>query len=45
MPWDWKSVWIVPLYKRKGDVCVCGPYRGIRFLSVVGKVYGRDLIE
>ena len=36
---------IVPLYKGKGERSECGNYRGISLLSVVGKLYGRDLIE
>jgi hypothetical protein len=36
---------IVPLYKGKGDKYVCSNFRGISLLSVVGKVYGRVLIE
>ena len=35
----------MPLYKGKGDTRECGSYRGISLLSVVGKVYGRVLIE
>ena len=35
----------MPLHKGKGDVRECGSYRGISLLSVVGKVYGRVLIE
>ena len=45
VPGDWKSACIVPLYKGKGDTRECGSYRGISLLSVVGKVYGRVLIE
>ena len=45
VPEDWKSACIVPLYKGKGDTRECGSYRGISLLSVVGKVYGRVLIE
>ena len=45
VPEDWKSACIVPLYKGKGDRRECGSYRGISLLSVVGKVYGRVLIE
>ena len=45
VPGDWKSACIVPLYKGKGDTRECGSYRGISLLSVVGKVYGRILIE
>ena len=36
---------MVPLYKGKGDKMECGSYRGICLLGVVGKVYGRVLIE
>ena len=45
VPREWKSACIVPLYKGKGDRRECGSYRGISLLSVVGKVYGRVLIE
>ena len=45
VPRDWRSVCIVPLYKGKGDFRECGSYRGIRLLSVLGKVYGKVLIE
>ena len=34
-----------PLYKGKGDVYECSNFRGISLLSVVGKVYGRVLIN
>ena len=37
--------YIVPLFKGKGDVYECGNSRGISLLSVVGKVYGRVLIN
>ena len=36
---------IVPLYKDKGDVYECINTREISLLSVVGKVYGRVLIN
>ena len=42
---DWMCACIVPLYKGKGDVYECGNSRGISLLSVVGKVYGRMLIN
>ena len=45
VPTDWMSACIVPLYKGKGDVHECGNSRGISLLSVVGKVYGRILIN
>src|SRR5678816_1578033 len=45
VPQDWEDGCLVPLYKGKGDRMECGNYRGICLLSVVGKVYGRILIE
>ena len=36
---------MVPIYKGKGDRRDCGSYRGISLLSIVGKVYGRILVE
>ena len=45
IPREWKSACIVPIYKGKGDRCECSNYRGISLLSVVGKVYGRVMIE
>ena len=45
VPGVWRSVCIVPLYKGKGDIRECGSYRGIRLLLVLGKVYGKVLIE
>ena len=36
---------MVPLYKGKGDMYECSNFRGISLLSVVGKVYGRVLIN
>ena len=45
VPVDWVCACIVPLYKGKGDVYECSNSRGISLLSVVGKVYGRVLIN
>ena len=45
VPLDWVSACVVPLYKGKGDKFDCGSFRGISLLSVVGKLYGRILIE
>ena len=45
VPEDWKSGIIVPLYKGKGERDVCGNHRGICLLSVIGKIYGRILID
>ena len=36
---------MVPLYKGKGDMYECSNFRGISLLSVVGKVYGRVIIN
>ena len=36
---------VLPVYKGNGDKRECGNFRGISMLSVVGKVYGRILIE
>ena len=45
VPQDWQDACLVPLYKGKGDKMKCMNYRGISLLSVVGKIYGRVLIE
>ena len=42
---DWRGACIVPLYKGKGDKCECSNSRGISLLSVVGKLFGRVLIN
>ena len=44
-PVGWVIACMVPLYKGKGDVYECSNFRGISLLSVVGKVYGRVLIN
>ena len=41
----WQGACIVPLYKGKGDKCECNNSRGISLLSVVGKLFGKVLIE
>ena len=45
VPQDWQDACLVPIYKGKGDKMDCANYRGISLLSVVGKIYGRILIE
>ena len=45
VPEDWVLAIIIPLFKGKGDVHDCSNYRGISLLSVVGKLYGRILIN
>ena len=42
---DWRGDCIVHLYKGNGDKCECNNSRGISLLSVVGKLFGRALIE
>ena len=45
VPVDWVIACMVPLYKGKGDVHEYSNFTGISLLSVVGKVYGRVLIN
>ena len=45
VPVDWIIACMVPLCKGKGDVLECSNFRGISLLSVVGKVFGRILIN
>ena len=45
VPVDWVVACMVPLYKSKGDMYECSSFRGISLLSVVGKVYGRVLVN
>ena len=45
VPVGWVIACMVPLYKGKGDIYECSKFRGISLLSVVGKVYGRVLIN
>lgn len=43
-PKDWRDAILVSLYK-KGPRDLCGNYRGISLLSVVGKVFSRVLLN
>ena len=45
VPRDFRDMCMVPCYKGKGDKHECNSYRGICLMSVVGKVYGRVLIN
>lgn len=45
VPLDWRIATIVMLYKGKGDKAECKNHRGISLLSVLGKLYGRLVIE
>ena len=42
VPNDWRSAVIVSHYKSKGEMTECKDYRGIRLLSVAGKIYSRQ---
>ena len=43
VPEDWRSAVIVPMYKGKGESTEYENYRGSSLLSMVRKVYCRDL--
>ncbi len=45
VPLEWRSACVVPLYKGKEDKFECSSLRVISLPSVVGKVYGRVLVE
>ena len=45
VPRDWREAVMLLVYKGKGDKRECSNYRGISVLKVVGKLYGRILIE
>jgi len=45
VPKDWQEACVVPVYKGCGNKNECGSYRGISMMSVVGKLYGRVVIE
>ena len=45
LPVDWVIACMVSLYKGKRDMYECSNFRGISLFSVVGKVYGRVLIN
>lgn len=42
---EWSFAIIIPLYTGKGSREICRINRGIRFLSIPIKVYGRVMIE
>ena len=42
---DWQEACVVPVYKGRGYKSECGIYRGIRMMSVVGKLYGKVVID
>ena len=42
VPEDLRSAVTVPLYKGKVEIAECGNYKGLSFLSVVGKIYAEN---
>src|SRR5215469_6371729 len=45
VPKDWQEACVVSVYKRRGNKNECASYRGISMMSVVGKLYGRVVID
>ena len=45
IPTDWKRGLVVPLWKWKGDRQDCNNHRGVTLLSVLGKVFGRIILD
>ena len=45
VPETWRLILIVPLYKGKGERTESCNFRGIRLLSMVGKIYVGVLID
>ena len=41
MPEDWSEIWMVEIYKSKGDALECNSYRGIQLLEKAMKVIKR----
>ena len=44
VPQDMRDSKIITLYKNKGERNDCNNYRGISLLSIVGKVFDRDIL-
>ncbi len=38
---EWWESWMVPIFKRKGDIQDCGNYRGIKLMSHTMKMWER----
>src|SRR5215469_10115689 len=45
VPKDWQEACVVPVYKGKVNKNECGSYRGISMMSIMGKLYGRVVIN
>ena len=44
VPQDWKHAQLITIFK-KGDRKLCGNYRGISLLSILGKVFAHVLLN
>ncbi len=42
-PTEWGSSYTIPIYKGKGDVLLCGKYRGVRLLEHGMKLWEKIL--
>jgi len=42
IPDEWKTSMVVPIFKEKGDVMHCGPYRGVKLLKHGMKIAGEE---
>ena len=45
VPQQFKDATIVPLYKHKGNKCICDNYRGISLLSIASKILSRVILN
>src|SRR5215469_12641453 len=45
VPKEWQEAVVLPVYKGNGNKRDCGNFRGIIMFNIIGKVYGRILIE
>ena len=45
IPPQWKTGLVVPLWKGKGDRQDCNNYRGVKLLSVPGKVFAQIILD
>ena len=42
IPEEWRRSVLIPIYKNKGDAQCCGNYRGIKLMSHIIKVWGKN---
>ena len=38
MPEEWKTSVVAPIFKEKGDVMICGAYRGVKLQEYAKKI-------